>query len=200
MFYRCIRVQHKPINIQDRVQIQRCKETKCTLVWRTRLSGVPPDSVRCTRAVQERTSHSWVSPSALRYNSPDCPVYQQSNGYQSNGRLQTVPLTALQCAVEVRAEVRGAPDSEQDLFGAAPDCPVPLEDKASNGQMLQNPNGWVMWLVHRTVSGGAPDCPVRPSTVATPNSYFVVEGYKYPPTTTTPSIQDFWVSHSLQEL
>jgi hypothetical protein len=32
---------------------------------------------------------------------------------------------------------------------------------------------------------------VRPSTVATPNSYLVVEGYKYPPTTTTPSIQDF---------
>jgi hypothetical protein len=27
-----------------------------------------------------------------------------------------------------------------------------------------NPNGWVTWLAHRTVSGGAPDCPVRPST------------------------------------
>jgi hypothetical protein len=31
---------------------------------------------------------------------------------------------------EVRAAARGAPDSEQYLFDAAPDCPVPLEDKA----------------------------------------------------------------------
>jgi hypothetical protein len=45
MFYRCIKVQHKPINIHDRVQIQRSKETECALVWRTGLSGVPPDSV-----------------------------------------------------------------------------------------------------------------------------------------------------------
>jgi hypothetical protein len=28
---------------------------------------------------------------------------------------------------------------------------VPLEDKASNGQKLPNPNGWVTWLAHRTV-------------------------------------------------
>jgi hypothetical protein len=27
----------------------------------------------------------------------------------------------------------------------APDCPVPLEDKGANGQLLQNPNGWVTW-------------------------------------------------------
>jgi hypothetical protein len=27
----------------------------------------------------------------------------------------------------------------------APDYPVPQEDKASNGQLLQNPNGWVTW-------------------------------------------------------
>jgi hypothetical protein len=31
---------------------------------------------------------------------------------------------------EVRAAVKGAPDSEQCVSGAAPDCPVPLEDKA----------------------------------------------------------------------
>jgi hypothetical protein len=50
------------------------------------------------------------------------------------------------------------------------------------------------------VSGGAPDCPVRPSTDSLPNGYVVVEGYKYPPTTTTPSIQVFQTSHSIQEL
>jgi hypothetical protein len=83
-------------------------------------------------------------------------VHQRSNGYQRNARLQTVPQTALHCVVEVRTEVRGALDTEQCLSGAAPDYLVPLEDKASNGQLLQNPNGWVTWLAHRTVSGGAP--------------------------------------------
>jgi hypothetical protein len=43
-----------------------------------------------------------------------------------------------------------------------------------------NPNGWVTWLTHRTVSGGAPDCPVRPSTAAFPNGWFGGWGYKYP--------------------
>jgi hypothetical protein len=42
----------------------------------------------------------------------------------------SVPLTALQFTAEVRAEVRGAPDSEQCLSGAAPDCPVPPEVSA----------------------------------------------------------------------
>jgi hypothetical protein len=27
-------------------------QLKCALVWRTGLSGVPPDSVRCTRGLQ----------------------------------------------------------------------------------------------------------------------------------------------------
>jgi hypothetical protein len=53
--------------------------------------------------------------------------------------------------MQVRTEVRGAPDSEQCLSGAAPDCPVPEEDKGSNSRQRPNPNGWVTWLAHRTV-------------------------------------------------
>jgi hypothetical protein len=45
-----------------------------------------------------------------------------------------------------------------------------------------NPNGWVTWLAHRTVSDGAPDCPVRPSIAAFTNGHFDGRGYKYPPT------------------
>jgi hypothetical protein len=49
-------------------------------------------------------------------------------------------------------------------------------------QKLQwsNPNGWVTWLAHGTVSGGASDCPVRHTTVAFPNDHFGGWGYKYP--------------------
>jgi hypothetical protein len=43
------------------------------------------------------------------------------------------------------AEVRAASQRGTGLFGAPPDCPVPQEDKGANGQLFQNPNGWVMW-------------------------------------------------------
>jgi hypothetical protein len=42
------------------------------------------------------------------------------------------------------------------------------------------PNGRVMWLAHQTVSGGAPDCPVRHTTAASTNGHFGGWGYKYP--------------------
>jgi hypothetical protein len=53
-----------------------------------------------------------------------------------------------------------------------------------------NPNGWVTWLAHRTVSGGAPDYPVRHTAVAIPNDHFGGWGYKYPQ---PPLIQDIQV-------
>jgi hypothetical protein len=59
-----------------------------------------------------------------------------------------------------------------------------------------NPNGWVTWLAHRTVSGGTPDCLVRHTTAAIPNGHFGGWGYKYPPTTTLQGIQVF--SHCIQ--
>jgi hypothetical protein len=84
------------------------KKPKSTLVWRTGLFGVPPDSVRCTRIVQVQTRHLQVSVAALRYNSPDCPVChrtvrctKRSNGYQRNGQLQRTPPT-LQCVDSAR--------------------------------------------------------------------------------------------------
>jgi hypothetical protein len=95
---------------------------------------------------------------------------------QRNGRLQRTPAKALQCADSlrrVRAVPEGTPDSERCL-SSVPSC------HSSNDQNRQNPNGSVTWLAHRTVSGGAPDCPVRPSTAALPNGCFGGWGYKYP--------------------
>jgi hypothetical protein len=83
------------------------------------------------------------------------------------------------------------------------DCPVHHRTvRWSQLSELQrsNPNGWVTWLAHQTVSGGAPDCPVRPSTDSLPNDHFGGWGYKYPPTTTIQGIQVFQTSHSIQEL
>jgi hypothetical protein len=128
-------------------------------------------------------------PSVLWSGAPDCPVCHRTvrctsgvTAIQRNGRLQWLTV-ALQCAT-----VRGRARANRTMNST---CPMPLEDKASNGEKLQNSNCWVTWLAHRTVSSGAPDCPVRPSTAATPNDLLVVEGYKYPPTTTTPSTQAY---------
>jgi hypothetical protein len=55
---------------------------KAALVWRTGLSRVPPDSVRCTRVNQLKLATFGFLEMPLRYNSPDCPVCQRSNGYQ----------------------------------------------------------------------------------------------------------------------
>jgi hypothetical protein len=125
-----------------------------------------PDSVRCTRTVQSQTSHTRVSSGALRYNSSDCPVCHRTvrctsgvTTIQRNSRLQGLTAT-LQCATvrgRVRAHSQSTPNTEQCLSGAAPDCPVPLEDKASNGRQLPNPNGWVTWLAARPVSGAPRD-------------------------------------------
>jgi hypothetical protein len=140
------------------------------VVWRTGLSGVPPDSVRCTRSAQDWTSHSRVSPGMLRYNSPDCTVCHRTvrcatglSGAPAEQWLSSATVdcnsawqrySGEQCAIESERRVKGAPDSEQDMSGVAPDYPVPHEDKASNGWLLPNPNGLVTW--RRTGLSGAP--------------------------------------------
>jgi hypothetical protein len=119
-------------------------------------------------------------------------VCHWSNGssatVDSNGHLQ-------KCYSErtVRAEseqaLEGAPDSEQYLSSAAPDCPVHQDVRAPTVETVRTltvgRRGW------RTGQ-----CPVRPSTAALPNECFGGWGYKYPPTTTIQDIQVF--SHCIQ--
>jgi hypothetical protein len=57
------------------------------------------------------------------------------------------------------------------------------------------PNGWLMWLAHRTVSGGAPDCSVRHATTAFQRPYLGGWGYKYPNHPTFNGIQVFHLQH-----
>jgi hypothetical protein len=47
------KVHNKPIKRPKMGSYKKSKgQPKCSLVWRTGLSGVPPDSVRCTRGLQ----------------------------------------------------------------------------------------------------------------------------------------------------
>jgi hypothetical protein len=115
------------------------KKPKSTLVWRTEQCPVP-------RAARLQTCHLRVSEEPLRYNSPDCPVCHRTvrcaiglsdapaeqrlarATVDSNGRLTTHSVQTVHAELEQPPE--GAPDSEQCLSGAAPDCLVPQEDKA----------------------------------------------------------------------
>jgi hypothetical protein len=99
----------------------------------------------------DQTSHSRVFPDALRYNSPDCPVCHRTircatglSGAPVQQRLSSATvdcngaLTALQWRT-VRGRVRGAPNSEHDLSGVAPDCPVPHVDKCDRTSQVIRP-------------------------------------------------------------
>jgi hypothetical protein len=64
---------------------------------------------------------------------PDCPVSKRA----------TVDSDIVNSAAQCAAEVRAASKRGTGLSGAPPDCLEPQEDKGTNGQLLQNPNGWV---------------------------------------------------------
>jgi hypothetical protein len=58
---------------------------------------------------------------------------------ECNGQLQRSPARE-QCvnsSRKVRATLEGAPDSEQDLSGAAPDCPVPQDIRAPTVEIVR---------------------------------------------------------------
>jgi hypothetical protein len=103
--------------------MKRAKDNqKAALVWRTGLSDVPLDSVRCTRELNSKLATFGNSGRPLRFNSPDCPVWHwtlsgvpsgatvASATVESNGRLTTVQCA--DCTRRVRAGADGAPDSE----------------------------------------------------------------------------------------
>jgi hypothetical protein len=119
----------------------------------------------------------------------------RSNGYSANGRVQKCTVTVNSAACARRSQSR----REKAHRTVNSDCPVHHRTvRWPSCQKLQwsNPNGWVTWLAHRTVFGGAPDCPVRPSTDSLRNGHFGGWGYKYPLTTTLQGIQVF--SHCIQ--
>jgi hypothetical protein len=136
--------------------------------------GLAHRTVRCTRTVQSEaaTLVNSTTPSAIIHRTVRCTT--GLSGVPAEQRLThaTVNSDRSYNEQQCRAEVRGAPD-----------CPVPQEDKAPTIDSAPNPNGWVTW--RRTGLSGAPIASTSPTAT------LVVGGYKYPPTTTTSSIQDF---------
>jgi hypothetical protein len=76
-------------------------------------SAIIHRTVRCATVLSGAPAEQWLASATV-----GC-----------KGRLQR--YSARTVRAEVRAATRGAPDSAQYLSGAAPDCPVAQEDKAS---------------------------------------------------------------------
>jgi hypothetical protein len=119
---------------------------KPSVLW----SGAP-DCPVCHRTVSGAPGPYRVQRATLGFTGlfgvpQNCPVHQRSNYYPAQWSTATTPDER-----NSARQSQSAPNTEQCLSGAAPDCPVPLEDKASNGRQLPNPNSWVTWLAHRTV-------------------------------------------------
>ena len=124
------------------------------------LSGLAHRTVRCAtgqcpvhQGESAQTPQLRVSQAQLRYNSPDCPVCHRTVRCTSGATTictQRSTLQSEQCNSDVRAEgQRGT-----RLSGVTPDCPVPHEDKASNGRPALRPNDKMTW--RRTRLSGAP--------------------------------------------
>jgi hypothetical protein len=186
------KVHNKPIKRPRKDSNKESKrQPKCGLVWRTGLSGVPPDSVRCTREPNFKllTFGNSGSRSAIIHRTVRCstglsgvPAEQQL--LRANGRLQRA-VNALQCAQKSEQSQK----AHRTVYRT---CPV--------AQMLEAPTVRIQRLGD---VAGAPDCPVRHATEALTNGYFGGWGYKYPPTTTLQCIQVFslqtpYKSYSIQ--
>jgi hypothetical protein len=97
-----------------------------TIRCATGLSGVPPDSVRCTRdsnfellTFGNSGSHSAIIHRTLRCSTGQCPVAHRTVQCASGATTTSAPMVTcnyIQCAT-VRAEVRHTPEG-------ATDCPV----------------------------------------------------------------------------
>jgi hypothetical protein len=122
---------------------------------------VPPDSVRCTRVNQlelftfgfPRRSSAIIH-RTVRCATGQCPVHHRTVQCTSGATAiyaQRSTLTDEQ--YRGRSQSRGQRGT--GLSGVTPDCPVPHEDKASNGRPAQRPNDEVMWRRTR-------HCPVAP--------------------------------------
>jgi hypothetical protein len=168
----------KPINIQVRDQIWRSKRNQVCC-------GLAHRAVRCTRSVQGWTNHSRVSPGTLCYNSPDCPVHQRSNDYPAQ-RSTKKALTALQWRT-VRGKVRAESETHRTVNRT---CPVwhrtaRCHKKTTTSTVDCSWTLTVGWHGGapdslQCLSGGAPYCPVRPSTSAIPNGHLVVRAINTP--------------------
>jgi hypothetical protein len=124
-----------------------CVQSKLSSVWHTGLSSGAPDSVWCARLDSGEKTALGKSSVAYGYNSPDCPVNQQSpaqrSAAQSTGDAWPAPTVGRGHRI-----VRCAPDT---LSGA----PTSLELQRLSAPEKEGDQHWTVYsdclVAHRTI-------------------------------------------------
>jgi hypothetical protein len=142
------KVHNKPIKRPRKGSNKKSKRLpKCALVWRTELSGAPPDSVRCTRELNSEllTFGNSGSRSAIIHRTVRCASGATTTSHQRSS------VEDIKCAT-VRAEVRARARRRTGQSTGPVRCTTGLsgdpEDRSSNGRTLTI---GVTWLAHRTI-------------------------------------------------
>jgi hypothetical protein len=139
------------------------------------VSGAPPDSVRCTRDPDAELAtfgkmggHSAIIHRTVRCSTGQCPVAHQivrcASGATTTSRQRSTAnaFNALQCTPELEQRKK----SHRTVYRTCPVHHRTARRPHLSELQRSEPNGRVTWLAHRTVSDGAPDCPVCHSTAA----------------------------------
>jgi hypothetical protein len=163
------------------------RQPKGTLVWRIGLSGVPLDSVRCTRDLEAElaTFGKMGGRSAIIHRTVRCASGATATSRQ---RSTATAFNALQCA----------PDSEHAQLVHRPvyrTCLVHHRTAQRPHQselQRSNPNDRLTWLAHQTVR-----CAMRQQPS---NGHFLVVGAINTPTTPHSIVSKFSTFNTLQEL
>jgi hypothetical protein len=136
-------------NRKDELEMRWLCSAKVSLVWVHRTVRWCTGQCPVCQAGSGELAALGKELTAYGYNSPDCPVCTGLSGEptvgRANGRLRDLRRT------------RGRANGRE----GAPDCPVctgqcPVRQRSASPEKERNP--------HRTVSSGAPDCPVRQAT------------------------------------
>jgi hypothetical protein len=118
-------------------------------------SGAPDCPVHQGESAQ--TLQLRISQAQLRYNSPDCPVCHRTVRCTNRATTICTQRSTLQ-SEQWNSDVKAVSQRGTGLSGVTSDCPVPHEDKASNGRPAPGPNDKMTWrrtghcpVAHRTV-------------------------------------------------
>jgi hypothetical protein len=121
---------------------------------------------------------------------PDCPVCQRSNDYLH----ATVDCNAFNARLRAQ-RTEHAQKAHRTVYRTCPMHHRTAQRPHQSELQRSEPNGRLTWLVHRILSGGAPDCPVRHATDSLATATFGGWGYKYPNHPTIHCIQVFHLQH-----
>jgi hypothetical protein len=185
------KVHNKPIKRPRKGSNKESKShPKGTLVWPTGLSGVPPDTVRFTRELEAElaTFGKMGGRSAIIHRSVRC-----ASGATATSRA-TVDCNAFNARLRAQ-RTEHAQTAHQTVYRTCPVHHRTAQRPHHSELQRSESNGRLTWLVHRTVSSSAPDCPVRHATAAFQQPYFGGWGYKYLNHPTFNCIQVFHLQH-----